>query len=508
MGLGGVRPGEGLGQGPASGAPGGVGAIECVGEGIGQARRIGAVAGRCRRTPRAGPAGRARRRARRRPGPPWRPGRSPPWWTGRRTRRPSATSAGSSSWATGPRTHRRRRRARSRAGVELGAVVAVVEQRLAAGDRPAARRRRVGAAGAWPRAGRAVPLRGSMPPTASTTGPGPSRARHAARARPGPAAGPAARREAGGVDAVGDDRRPRCPSPPAARRPRPRDTQTWATGLTMARSWHAGQLGRREVVEVVDGADAPGHGVGARCSPGRGRRRSAAGSTAAGQGLDRPQHPLADRLAGRRRGAAPASTVTRGSTGRKNAASPPRPTACTVTSAPSVGQRLGQRQRVHDPAPGPGRVGQQRDPHASSPVPVTGRRPQAAPVRSGRRSFRWWKRRRARCELAGDVDVGGGQPGLGAGGRPAPRRPGRTTLDWPRNRSAPWRPVWLADTSTPGSRRPGPGRRGRTGGAGGRGRAASARLVRLAGQAHRQARSRRRRGPACGPPRGTSCRSR
>ena len=117
----------------ALGAPQGVRAVQGVPELRGERVRVGGeTGGRPEDLAQHGQVADDHRDARRR-APPSRPARSPPWSDGKANARAAATSAGRSSCATGAEDHRLDAEFGG-AGLPRGAVVAVVEERLAAGD--------------------------------------------------------------------------------------------------------------------------------------------------------------------------------------------------------------------------------------------------------------------------------------------------------------------------------------------------------------------------------------
>ena len=213
------------------------------------------------------------------------------------------------------------------ARVPPGAVVAVVEQGLPAGDDEphsgAVRRSRAKASSRS-----REPLRGSMPPTVSTYRPNRARQR---RARPGRWRRTARSATPLGMTSARDapaGRRP--PSATAA------ETQTWAYGVTIARSWQAassgvvnwsrwwtvrtqaaGGVGADAVLRVHDVVRRRGSNAARSVAIERSTRSPTVSSSAAsGNGTIRSR--------------------TAGSTGRKKPVSPPRPSVHTVTSCPAA----------------------------------------------------------------------------------------------------------------------------------------------------------------------------
>ena len=198
------------------------------------------------------------------------------------------------------RTEHERLDAPRRAGrVERGPVVAVVEQGLAARDHQADR-----SAPGREQAHRLDQVEGAL---AGLDAPDGEHHRARAERRPPARPGPPPRHRPPTRPARSARPRPRSgsrwrrgPTPRPARRPRPGDTHTWATGVTIARSWQRASSGvvkwsRWWTVRITPAG--PGDGVGRDAVLGV-DDVVGAGIDGRGQRVDRPQHPGADGLAG------------------------------------------------------------------------------------------------------------------------------------------------------------------------------------------------------------------
>ena len=249
-----------------------------------------------------------------------------------------------------------------------------------------------------------LPLRGSMPPTASTVGR--SAPSHASARRPPGRAGAPAKRAPSTPFAI-------TPAlTPCSRSTHVRPVATDADAVVHVldrRPLTLGQHRAGEVVDVMDRAHDGRHAALGAQRKQRPRRQAVLGVVDVRRaGVAHPRRQRRPRSAGcaarrpRRDGGPPAPAAPAPAVSRKKVA-PSADSAHSSTSCPRSRERLGQAQGVHHSAAGFGGVGGEADPHPRAGLILRWRR------RAVRRR-RWWApagHRRPRAPLAGTLSTWG-----------------------------------------------------------------------------------------------------